>query len=95
MRGILKRMVVCFLGLVAGGGIGTASATIPPDNLPHLAQVKKTTPLYLQLGVEKQATAETELRLAQHWQHWSHNSHGSHYAHYSHRAHYSHYNYYR
>ncbi len=95
MRTLLSRLVMGFVGMFALFGISRASASLPPDMLAKLTEIKKTTPLYLQLGIDQLPNRETDLRLSQHWQHWSHNSHGSHYAHYSHRSHYSHYNYYR
>jgi len=95
MRNIWSKLVYFAVGFLSLLGLHPSQAAPIPPHPPWLAEVRQTTPLYLQLGLERLASRETDLKLAGHWSHWSHNSHGSHWAHYSHRAHYSHYNYYR
>jgi hypothetical protein len=98
MRKIGAKLAYVTLGILSFLGIWPASATpIPQQRVKEINEVKTTTPLYLQLGVDtiaKMSQAQ-DLTLARHWQHWSHRDHRSHWAHYAHRAHYSHYDSYR
>ncbi len=95
MRNLWSKLVYLVIGLLSLFGLQSSQAAPTPPQTPWISEARKTTPLYLQLGVERLASMESDLKLAGHWSHYSHNSHGSHWAHYSHRAHYSHYNYYR
>ncbi len=98
MKKIGAKVTYVVLGILSFVGVWPASATpIPQPPASKLNEVKPTSPLYLQLGVDTLAKLgqEKDLILAGHWNHWSHRNHASHWAHYAHRAHYSHYNGYR
>lgn len=98
MKKLGVKLAYVALGFLSFLGIWPASATTPPQPcVKQLDEVKNTTPLYLQLGVDMlpNLSKDKDITLAQHWQHWSHRDHRSHWAHYAHRAHYSHYDRWR
>jgi hypothetical protein len=98
MKKIGARLAFVAVGILSFLGIEPASATTTSPQIPQqVNEVKKTTPLYLQLGIDRlpNLRGEKDMTLAYHWQHWSHRDHRSHWAHYAHRAHYSHYDSWR
>jgi hypothetical protein len=98
MKKIGSKITFVALGILSFLGIQPSTATtIPHPVAKQIDEVKPTTPLYLQLGIDRipNLSADKDITLAQHWQHWSHRDHRSHWAHYAHRAHYSHYDRYR
>jgi hypothetical protein len=94
MKKMGSKLAFVAVGILSFLGIEPTSATTIPQQIPkQVNEVKNTTPLYLQLGIDMlpNLSKEKDITLAQHWQHWSHRDHRSHWAHYAHRAHYSHY----
>lgn len=97
MKKIGSKLAYVALGILSFVGIWPASATaIPQPRAKQIDEVKTTTPLYLQLGIDmlSKLSKGADITLVRHYQHWSHNDHNSHYAHYAHNAHYSHYDRY-
>ena len=95
MKRIGSNLTFVVLGFLSFLGVQPSSATtIPRTVAKQIDAVKPTTPLYLQLGIDRinGLSADKDLEKAQYFAHWSHQDHRSHWAHYAHRSHYSHYN---
>jgi hypothetical protein len=86
MKRIWGKIILSLSGILALVGINASSGQANIQFNKQIAEVRQTTPLYLNLGGGIQSNhsgQKSAIKLAQHDSHYSHSSHESHSSHYS------------
>lgn len=78
IKRILTKIILVLFAILAVMGKETSLNHAPTQYIHKIAEVRKTTPLYLKLGADIISQLDNQkqnLGLSQHWCHYSHASH--------------------